>query len=144
MTDAGSQRAASLPEEEPVEGSDEIEVDATIGSDTFEPNYTPDDPINPDPSEPDYKPSKHEPINLDYEPDEDEEEIATSPKILPPLPTLLHRSYRSCLTSTRVKNTPRKTTTIPTRKRLASPRTSPHPTKMRCSNYAWMPQIRGL
>ncbi|CAI9278182.1 unnamed protein product [Lactuca saligna] len=149
MTNAGSQRVASFPVEErlvpgttnPTMMSMVFKEELMEDSDgiwLMESDYTQADPISLNTSESDYTQADPEHINSNYEPDEDEEETTNSLEISPPLPTLW--SYRSRFTNTQV--TPRKTTTIPSRKRPASPPASLLPSKKHCSDYSWMPQIR--
>ncbi|CAH1438440.1 unnamed protein product [Lactuca virosa] len=79
--------------------------------------------------EEDYSPAAPEHFSSDYDPAE--ENTATSMEISPP-PTPSHRSYRSHTSSTQFQKTPRKTKTIPSRKRLASPPTAKKP----CRDYS--------
>ncbi|CAI9271162.1 unnamed protein product [Lactuca saligna] len=143
MMGAGSWRTVSLPvEEQPVSGTTDPTNTPTVLTTSDEEPMEDSDEIEADDifdlSEPDYTPAKHENIISDYELEEGEDDTTTFLEISPSLPTPSHISYRSCATSTRVKNTMMKTTSIPSRKRPASP----SPTKKHCSNYTWMPQIK--
>ncbi|CAI9268685.1 unnamed protein product [Lactuca saligna] len=133
--------------EEPMEGSDNTEPDYTPTEHPSEPDYTPvEDNSSPDPSNPiyllDYTPARLKLLTFDYETNEGGEDISTSLEISPPCPTPSHRSFRAHTTSTRVKQTMRKTIDIPSRKREKSPPPSQPPAKKLYGDPTWMPMIR--
>lgn len=152
MAVTGSYSASSLSEEEHavLGASDPINTPMMVmtygeepkdDSDNIEPDYTPVEHPSELAHSPDYTPDGIELLSYEYEPDEDEEDPATSLEISSRFPTPLHR-YFITHTSTQVKRTLRKTIVIPSWKRAASPPESSPPTKEPYGDTTWMPQIR--
>lgn len=87
--------------------------------------------------EEDYTLETPEYINSYYEPEDEEEDTATSVEISPP-PKPSYRSYRSHITGTQVNTTLRKTRIIPSKKRRAYTPSFTPPTKKPYRDYSWM------
>lgn len=118
----------------------DFEEDPMEGSDDTEPKFTPAKYTSKQFHSPDYTPTRLELLISVYDLDEGDEDTATSLDISPLHPNPSHQSFR-VHTVTRVKQTPRKTTDVPSRKREASLPTSPPPVKRPCGEATWMPHI---